>query len=151
MNRELDQAKVAIRVGHRADLDAILVLARRCDLLEPGIAEAVERFLVASASGGVVGVCGLEKYDGFGLLRTLGVAPDYRGSGLGRRLVEMTLARGRAEGVRTIFLPTTTAREFFARRGFDEAPRGAAPDAIRESWEFKSGCPTSATLMLKEV
>ena len=146
LNGELDGS---IRSARNADLVAILELARSCGLLESGIAEAVERFSVVTVSGGVVGVCGLETYDHIGLLRTLGVDPQHRRLGFGRKLVEATLVRGRLEGIRTIYLLTTTAREFFARLGFEETLRGSAPAAIQSTWEFESGCPSSATLMLR--
>jgi amino-acid N-acetyltransferase len=147
VNVETDQA--LIRSARQSDLEAILALARSCDLLQEGIAEAVEHFSLATAGGRLIGVCGLEAYDDVGLLRTLGVEPAHRRRGLGQRLVETTLRRGGVEGLRTIYLLTTTAWEFFAHLGFEDAPRAAAPNAIQKSWEFASGCPSSARLMFR--
>jgi amino-acid N-acetyltransferase len=149
VNVEFDRVGASIRVAELAELPAILALTRTCGLLEPGIAEVVDRFSIAKAKGRTVGVCGLEKYDDVGLLRTLGVDPEYRNRGLGRKLVETTLTRARVERLHTIYLLTTTAPEFFARLGFQAVSRGTAPSAIQQSWEFRSGCPANATLMLR--
>jgi amino-acid N-acetyltransferase len=148
---ELDRGNPSIRAAGPSDLEQVLGLARRCGLLEPGIADAVERYAMATVTDRVVGVCGLENYGEAGLLRTLGVDADYRRRGVGRRLVEWTLARGRVEGMKTTYLLTTTGQAFFERFGFVNGPRSAAPSVIRHSWEFRAGCPSSATLMWRVI
>jgi amino-acid N-acetyltransferase len=65
--------------------------------------------------------------------------------------VEATFTQGRAEGVQTLYLLTTTAPEFFARLGLEEAARITAPLAIQKSWEFELGCPSSAQLMRRAI
>jgi arsenate reductase (thioredoxin) len=142
-----DATALSFGSAQPSELDEILGLARQCELLEPGIAEALEHFSVARRGNRVVGTCGLEVYDGVGLLRTLAVAPDQRKSGVGRKLVEATLARARNKRLNHVYLLTTTARSYFERLGFTETPRDTAPEAIRGSWEFKSGCPSTATLL----
>jgi N-acetylglutamate synthase-like GNAT family acetyltransferase len=65
-----------------------------------------------------------------GLLRSLAVRHDCRKAGLARVLVEE--ARRRYRGIRSLYLLTTTAADFFAHIGFAIIPREAAPLAIRD-------------------
>ena len=47
-------------------------------------------------------------------------------------------------------LPTAAGADF-SRVGFVAKPREKAPAAVRESWEFKTGCPSTAVLMKRSV
>ena len=75
--------------------------------------------LARGACGRVVGVAGMERYGGAGLLRSVAVAPDWQGSGIGRALVDRVLEDGRAAGVRTSTCsrprPSTTSRAWGSR------------------------------------
>jgi amino-acid N-acetyltransferase len=51
--------------------------------------------------------------------------------------------------VRVIYLLTTTAEEFFARRGYRRTERSSAPVAIRNTREFAGICPVSSAFMNK--
>lgn len=128
-------------------LPSVLALLRACDLPETGVREAFDGFMVAQAGDEVVGCCGLEVHGKHGLLRSLAVTPQYRGRGLGERLVHAAIERARREGLSAVYLLTTTARDFFVRLGFETCPRDEAPDAIRASWEFRTGCPSTAAFM----
>ena len=101
--------------------------------------------------GRVVGVAGLEIHGDDGLLRSVAVDEDYRGQGLGASLIEEALARAGRLKLATVYLLTNDARDYFARHGFSDCPREEAPPAIRGSWEFSTGCPTSAAFMKRAV
>jgi amino-acid N-acetyltransferase len=134
------------------DLAAALDLLRRCELPEQDVAERWGHyFVVREDDGRVVGVAGLEVHGADGLLRGVAVDPDYRGQGLAAALVEATLGRAKRLDLRDVYLLTTSAREYFARLGFRECPRQEAPEAIRASWEFRSGCPATAIFMSRPV
>jgi len=134
------------------DLAGSLDLIRRCELPDHGVAERFGHFFVVREDDGrIVGTGGLEVHGEYGLLRSVAVEPDYRGQGLGVRLLEAALERARQLELRSVYLLTTTARDFFARHRFAERSRDDAPDAIRGSWEFQTGCPTSAVLMQRRV
>jgi amino-acid N-acetyltransferase len=134
------------------DLAAALDLLRRCDLAEHDVAERWGHyFVVREDDGRVVAVAGLEVHGADGLLRGVAVDPDYRGQGLGGALVEAAMARARLLELQEVFLLTTTARDYFARLGFSERRREAAPISIRESWEFRTGCPATAAFMSRPV
>jgi N-acetylglutamate synthase-like GNAT family acetyltransferase len=53
-------------------------------------------------------------------LQELMVAPERRGRGVGRRLVEEILARARAANAVEVTVPTRRAREYYIRLGFEE-------------------------------
>jgi amino-acid N-acetyltransferase len=134
------------------DLRGALDLLGRSQLTDRDVSEGWGHyFVVREDDGRVVGVAGLELHGEHGLLRSVAVDADYRGQGLAAALVEAVLQRAARVGLRSVYLLTTTARDYFARRGFDECPRAEAPAGIRESWEFKSGCPSTATLMRRDV
>jgi amino-acid N-acetyltransferase len=130
----------------REDLPVVLELLRQCDLLETGVAEAIDRFCIASTASGLVGCAGLETYGELGLLRSVAVDASARGTGVGTRLVEAVVSAARERGLRDLFLLTTTAAPFFERRGFASVRRSSVPAEIAASWEFRVGCPQTATI-----
>jgi amino-acid N-acetyltransferase len=129
------------------DLPSVLALLRQCELLETGVAEAFERFVVARRGASTVGCAGFEVYAGMGLLRSVAVDPCARRSGLGEALVGCIVAAARESGLRDLYLLTTTAPQFFERIGFGRIPRAEVPAAVVESWEFRVGCPQTAQAM----
>lgn len=98
-----------------------------------------------------VGLVGLEFRGSDALLRSLAVASERRGSGLGSALVDAAEAHARARGARSIFLLTTTAEDFFKSRGYAPADRATAPDTIRTSREFADLCPASSAFLVKHL
>lgn len=98
---------------------------------------AGEALFGAFCGGRLVGIGGLNrdpytKADNVGRLRHLYVAPDMRGRGVGRLLVERILAETRGSftllRLRTL---STDAAAFYRRLGFDEASEEAATHMIR--------------------
>jgi amino-acid N-acetyltransferase len=152
MSREREKREsVWVRGATRGDTTAVLELARQAELLETGIVEGIEGFIVAQQDDKVVGSAGLELYGYDGLLRTVVVAKTHRDAGVGRSLVEAAVSEARKLELRTVYLLTTTAPAFFTRLGFEVTARESAPPDIRESWEFKSGCPETAQFMRRAI
>ena len=60
-------------------------------------------------------------------------------------------AHAAEKGVETLYLLTTTAADFFARRGYEAVPRSAAPAAIAATPQFRDLCPASSVLMRKTI
>ena len=87
-------------------------------------------FVVREDDGRVIAVAGLEIHGEDGLLRSVAVDNDYRGQGLATSLIEAVLERAARVGLRSVYLLTTTARDYFARRGFTECDRASAPKPI---------------------
>jgi amino-acid N-acetyltransferase len=52
-------------------------------------------------------------------------------------------------GIKTLYLLTTTAAQFFSRLGYEAIPRSEAAAAIAATAQFSDLCPASSTLMRK--
>lgn len=115
------------------------------------LATAAVEFIVAVEGEHVFGVVGLERFGDAGLLRSLAVAPDQRGAGLGGALVQAVESLAREQGLRQLVLLTLTSAPFFARRGYALTARESVPAAVRDSAEFRSICPASAACMSKAL
>ena len=85
------------------------------------------------------------------MLRSAVVAPEYRGSGIGRRLVEQLLEHAEEAGIEELYLLTTTAENYFPRFGFTRTTRAAVPDAVKTSAEFRGACPDTAVVMTRRA
>jgi amino-acid N-acetyltransferase len=134
------------------DLRGALDLLGRAELAERDVAEHWGHyFVVREDDGRVIAVAGLEVRGENGLLRSVAVDADYQRQGLGASLVEAVMARARLLGLRDVYLLTTTASGYFARHGFADCPRELAPGPVSQSWEFRSGCPSTAAFMKRAV
>jgi amino-acid N-acetyltransferase len=142
----------ALRAANPADRASVLALLTEAGLPTADITDdGLRDFIVALDSGMVIGAVGLERHDGHGLLRSLVLAPEWRGRGLGAALLEAIEARARTFGLRTLSLLTETAAPFFAARGYATVPRSQAPAAVQASREFTTLCPSSSTCMRKTL
>jgi len=144
-------AAAALRGASTADLPAVEALLSAAGLPLTGVAEAIDRFVVAEDRDDLVGVAGLEVHGPDGVLRSVAVSPAQQGRGLGARLTERVVASARAAGLRRLYLLTTTAESYFPRHGFRRIERESASSAVRESVEFREACPASAVAMVLEL
>lgn len=99
----------------------------------------------------LIGVIGLESYGDVGLLRSLAVDASARGAGYGGSLVSRLEGLAASEGIGRLYLLTTTAEPFFARRGYQRVARESAPPALQATSEFSTLCPSSSACMCKVV
>ncbi|MBR9988996.1 MAG: arsenite methyltransferase [Gemmatimonadetes bacterium] len=145
---EVAVAAVSVRPAASADLEAVQALLRTADLPIDGVADQFDYGYVVSEVGGtVMGVAGLEVYGSYGLLRSVAVAPEWRGRGVAAALVADRVEWGAVRGLRAIYLLTTTAKQYFGEHGFAVIDRDDVPAAIRRSAEFAKVCPSTATAM----
>lgn len=142
---------VGLRSAAASDLPAILDLLGRAQLPSAGVAEALPHFVIAENGEQIVGVAGLEVYGESALLRSVAVEESWRGSGVGRTLIERALSITRERGIKDVFLLTTTAEDYFPRFGFACVSRDSVATAVQESTEFKGACPASAVIMRKAL
>ncbi len=134
------------------DLLAIQQLLGSCQLpCEDITADKLEHYFVIREQEKIVAAIGLEKYNGYGLLRSLAVSNKYRNRGLGKLLVEKLESYAEERDVKELYLLTTSAASFFSELNYVRIDRGEAPAVIRQSEEFSTICPSSATLMRKEI
>lgn len=113
--------------------------------------ELLKDFIGAFDGHSLVGVVGLERLDSTGLVRSLAVSPNSQRSGLGEKLLAQLEAQAIAQGVASLYLLTTDADGYFVRQGYTRIPRDEAPEVIRQTRQFASLCPGSATVMKKDL
>ena len=130
----------------------VLRLLTQCELPTADVDLALlGTFIGARSKGALAGVVGIEPLDHAGLLRSLAVAPEQRGLGIGSRLCDEAEALARARGIEHLYLLTTTAAEWFGARGYARVERAALPEAIRGSGQFRALCPQTAVAMHKSL
>ena len=134
-----------------ADLDTVLRLLSESSLPAADLDQHIEAFILAKSAGTVVGTIGLEVYGEIGLLRSLSVARSYRARGIAGTLLTAITSSATAQGVRTLYLLTTGAGPYFARRGFASVSRDTVPPEIRGTLQFSSLCPSTALCMSKAI
>jgi phosphinothricin acetyltransferase len=144
-------AEMRIDRASAEDWRDVANLLELCQLPLAGAEEHLTSFRIAREGATLVAVAGFEPRGDAVLLRSFAVAPAFRRSGLGATLLERLEADAREAGAGRVYLLTTTADDYFARHGFQRLPREDAPEALRESVEFKGACPASATFMSKSL
>lgn len=94
------------------------------------LCENVRDFIVAEENQRVVGCGALHLYGThLGEIRSIAVAPEAKGHGAGRALVNALMAEAKRQSVTCVCL-FTRAPEFFAHLGFEVARREELPDKI---------------------
>jgi len=122
-----------LRRANEGDLTYVLALLEAAGLPTEGVGEHFGS--------------GLELYGANVLLRSVVVAPETQGTGLGSRLTRRALEEARRHGARAVYLLTTTAEGFFPCFGFLRVGRDVVPFGVQDSLEFRGACPSSAVVM----
>jgi amino-acid N-acetyltransferase len=133
------------------DLTAIRALLERSALPTSDLESARPEFVVIRENGQVAAAGALQRFGSSALLRSVVVAPDRRGRGLGQAIVSELERMARAAQIVRLVLLTQTAAEFFTRQGYCAVERTTAPQDMQRSEEFRSLCPSSATCMAKSL
>lgn len=139
------------QIGHaRPDEAADLIhLLEQNHLPVDGLLGHLATTLVARQNGHVVGSAALEIYPQGALLRSVAVAPQVQGQGLGGELSEAAIRLAQDRHAPAIYLLTTTTERYFPRFGFEGIARADVPPTVQTSIQFTSACPSSATAMRK--
>jgi amino-acid N-acetyltransferase len=111
--------------------------------------EHLRHFWVIKKQNQIIGVIGLEVLASCALLRSLAIDPSYRNQGLGSHLTQQAEKFANSLNIQALYLLTTTAEAFFAKRGYKKVLRDAVPDQIQGTAEFRSLCPVTAVCMVK--
>lgn len=143
---EEDAARpVAIRKARMQDISAMARLinsyANNGIMLprnELDLAEGVRDFTVAEIDGKLAGCAALHFYTPIaGEVRSLAVAPEHKGAGVGRLLVEALEREARECDLATLFA-FTYVPGFFIKLGFDQVDRSVLP---LKAWKDCLSCP----------
>lgn len=138
---------ITITPASAEDLEPIKALLVANGLPVAGVDDHWKTFIIARDGGKIVGCGGAEAYQFAALIRSVAVDPDYRSSGIGRRIVRQLLDRLASRGLREFYLLTTTAEEYFKKRGFKPIDRDEVHPQLLSSREFQDACPASAVAM----
>ncbi|MCI0417048.1 arsenic resistance N-acetyltransferase ArsN2 [bacterium] len=144
-------SKLSVRFAKPEDFEDIRNLLKSTQLPFEDVETGNGHFLLAKREDQLVGCVGLQIYGDDGLLRSLVVNENERSQGLGKVLTQEILEYALRLNLRKIYLLTTTADGFFAKRGFVRTDRTSVPDTIRSTKEFSSLCPSTAVFMSKEL
>ena len=135
-----------IRRAEPQDLPAVLALLGDVALPTEGVAEHFHDFFVVDDGSRIVASSGLELHGEAALVRSLAVAADTRGIGIGGGILRRALYEVR-DCPLGVYALTTSAEAYLARFGFERVPRGLVPQALFESRELQDACPASAAVM----
>ena len=141
---------VVIRAA-AGDWPAVKTLLTEAKLPLDGAADAFATGVVCRDGDRLVGCAAIEPHGDAALLRSVAVAPDHRGAGLGESLVHAAEAEARAAGASDVILLTTTAEPWFERLGYAPIDRSAVPVPVAESVEFQTACDESAIVMRRRL
>jgi len=139
-------------IGTKPSRTAVAALLDASDLPSSDLTDAhMEHFFFCGPAAMPTALVGVELCGANALLRSLVVQPEHRSAGLGAALVEHAEMYARSRGARAVYLLTTTAESFFARRGYAVANRASAPAEIASTREFAGICPASSAFMVKRL
>jgi amino-acid N-acetyltransferase len=117
---EIRPARTSDIKGIRALIDAFALQRRLLNKETVTLYESVQEFTVAVEDGVVVGCGALHiLWEDLAEVRTVAVAEDLHGKGVGRKILEAIIARAKVIGVERIFC-LTFETEFFGNLGFKE-------------------------------
>lgn len=138
-------ASSELGVAHEADKAQVIQLLQENSLPYSDVSlKSPQVFLVYRQGSAILGVGGLEVYDGVALLRSLCVSAAVRSQGIGKKLLTRLLQLAREKSIREIFLLTTTAPDYFKKLGFTAVNRADVPPSVQASAEFTHLCPDTA-------
>jgi amino-acid N-acetyltransferase len=123
-------------------------LLKKNNLPTEDVTSGTQLFVIEDGNE-VIGTIAVEYDYNDALLRSLCVSEQKRNLGLGIELVNFIEDYVQKQGVQNIYLLTTTAANFFSKRGYDIIDRNAASGFIKQTSEYCTVCPSTATVMKK--
>src|SRR5437016_11510073 len=136
-----EHMSVVIEAAHVDDLPAILALLEISVLPQDGLSNHVATTLVAREDHTIVGSAALELYGPVALLRSVAVADQLRGQGLGQQLTKEALKLAEQHEVTLVYLLTETASGFLPRLCSRPIPGSDVAPAIHASPQWTTACP----------
>lgn len=138
-----------IRRMEQRDLEQVAELEKRCfseswsyGLLEAGLHSVYDVYYVWEQEDRILGYCNLRLLAGEGEIQRIAVLPEYRGLGLGRKMMDAMTACARAERAAAISLEVRESNR--AARNLYESC-GFAAEAVRKGYYHN---PTEDALIM---
>lgn len=127
-----------IRVMEQRDLEQVAELEKRCfseswsyKLLEAGIHSSYDIYYVWEQEDRILGYCNLRLLAGEGEIQRIAVLPEYRGMGLGRKMMDAMTEYARKNRAAAISLEVREGN-LAARRLYESC--GFAAEAVRKGY-----------------
>ena len=133
------------------DIPAMQKLLADGGLACDGIESLIDNCILGRIDSKLAGMIALEPCGQSAVLRSLAVAPDYRGRLLGRKLCAKMVSHARLLGVEHLYLLTIDAERYFVRLGYRQIEWSEAPAKIQATEQFRSLCPKSAICMTRDI
>lgn len=143
--------KLLVRTAISNDFSFIVELLKNASLPTVDINPSLSHFFVAELNNVIIGVIGLEIYNENALLRSMVVSPEYRNRSVATMLLTALTNYAAEKRVEKLFLITTSAEGYFSRKGFCTVSREDVPLSILSCPEFTTLCPSTATVMKKDI
>lgn len=140
-----------IKPATHQNLDEVKDLLLENNLPTADIYERDIQFLTAMLFEETVAVIGVEIHNKNGLLRSLAVKEEYKNKGIGEMMIKELITHSFSNGLKELFLLTTTADRYFEKFFFTRVERNLVPPAIKASREFSRICPASAIVMKRPL
>ena len=134
-----------------ADTPQLCSALRKAGLPCDDVSLAGRQFFRFELNGVCVGYVGLEGKGSDQLLRSMVVDDAHRGFGIGTRMLTALEGYAKEHGVGRLHLLTTGASAFFTANGYLLHDRSGAPAAIKQTAQFSSLCPSSASYLCKTL
>ena len=99
---------VGYGAAQEEDVESIVALLKTNNLSANDLGTGKRIFLVAHSEGKTVGCVAVEIYGAEGLLRSLAVSNEFRGKGIGQKLVAEAEVWSSDNGLKNLYLLTTT-------------------------------------------
>ncbi len=130
---EIRPARTSDIKGIRTLIDSYATQGRLLEKETVTLYESVQEFTVAVENEKVIGCGALHVlWEDLAEVRTVAVREEFRGSGIGNKILESIIDRARKIGVKRIFCLTFETR-FFGRHGFEEIEgTPVEPDVFQE-------------------
>jgi N-acetylglutamate synthase-like GNAT family acetyltransferase len=138
---------ISYRLATAGDRETIRALLDAERLPSSDLATSGVVLIAAKTQDRLVGCIGIEPHGDAGIIRSLAVAPEFRGRRIARALVSHAEVLASKGGMQCLYLLTEGAAEFWSKIGYVTVSRTEPPPAVRASAEFASLCSLSATCM----
>lgn len=138
-------------LADKDDMLSIVQLLQQYSLPTTDLQVGKRIFIVAKYAEQLVACVSVEKYGDAGLLRSLAVHTEWKEIGLGKIMVQRGEDWSAENGVKTLYLLTTTASGFFQNMAWEVFDRDKAPVTIAATTEFSTTCPSTAQCLKKTI
>ena len=139
---------ISLKLVENQDWKTALKLLEKHQLPTADIGANVALYGVFQGSS-LIGTMGLEAHNTEGLLRSVCLDSGFQNKGLGTIILKKIEEKIAQQGIQKIYLLTTTAKAFFEKNQYTVISRADVSDALKQTTEFTSTCPSSAIVMLK--